>query len=486
MNLEDLELLAELRTNVYMFSAAKTYQQVKEMTGALVDDKGTVVPFNEFKKQANQIFEQYNQTWLKTEYDTAIGQGQSAMTWRQIEKDAEVLPMLKYDAIMDKNTSDICRPLDGLVAPVNDPVWKKVMPLNHFNCRCIVRQLEAGEEKLTSDSKKATMFNDATEKMQDVFKMNAGMDGYVFKEDHPYFTVPRKDREFAKENFGLPIPKNDGKEKVLPLPVEPAVKSFVPAKTIKEAEKWAKENGISQSVIYSGISIENANAINKTLKQVFDDFSINPLETLTGGSNSLGAGNGRLIKFNKAKTKPDEVKKQFENGVVKYEQRNLDRIKGAELAMEKYKDDPRLMLQARRQLREAKEASNFKRWSVHLKEEDVVEDLFIHEAGHVIEDQLLGRINRQFIQERFAIKNPATRLIELKPETIELRKQWGMIHSELTEKEVFSISKYGASDHYETFAESLVMYYREPENMPVSIKNYFDKLKEYAKRKGDN
>lgn len=209
MNLQDLELLAEMRTNIYMFSAAKTYQQVKEMTTALVDSTGTVVPYNEFKKQANKIFDQYNQTWLKTEYDTAIGQGQSAMTWRQIEKDAEVLPMLFYDAIMDKNTSDICRPLHGLTAPVNDPVWKKVMPLNHFNCRCIVRQMEAGEAKLTSEAKKATMFNDATEKMQDVFKMNAGMDGYVFKEDHPYFTVPKSAKEFAKNNFDLPIPKKD-------------------------------------------------------------------------------------------------------------------------------------------------------------------------------------------------------------------------------------------------------------------------------------
>lgn len=212
MEIVDLELLAELRTNIYMFSAAKTFQQVKEMTSALVDADGTVVSFGKFREQANQIFEQYNQTWLKTEYDTAIGQGQSAMTWRQIEKDAKVLPILKYDAIMDKNTSEICRPLDGLVAPVNDPVWKKIMPLNHFNCRCIVRQLQEGEEPLTSDSAKASMYEGATDKMQDVFKMNAGMDGYVFKKDHPYFTVPKADKDFAKQNFDLPIPKNDKKE----------------------------------------------------------------------------------------------------------------------------------------------------------------------------------------------------------------------------------------------------------------------------------
>lgn len=481
MNLQDLELLAEMRTNIYMFSAAKTYQQVKEMTEALVDADGTVVPFNQFKEQANQIFKQYNETWLKTEYDTAVGQAQSAMTWRQIEKDAEVLPLLKYDAILDKNTSDICRPLDGLVAPVTDPIWKTVMPLNHFNCRCIVRQLEEDEEAVTGDAEKEEVVNEAKNRMQDVFKMNAGMDGYVFKEDHPYFTVPKSAKEFAKDNFGLPIPKNDSKDTVVPVPkTQPA---FNPAKTIKEAEKWAVENGLSKKVIYSGISIDHANAINKTLKRVFDDFGLEPLDNIKGGAKSLGWGNGREISFNKSKTKPEELKKQFENGVLNYQARALRMIKNAE---EGLVNRPEYKAAFQKQLKDATEASKFKRWTVHLKEEDIVEDLFIHEAGHVIEDQLLGNINRILIQPRFGQRNPATRLMEFSKETDLMRKEWFEVHKALTKEEVYSISKYGASDFHETFAESLVMYYREPENMPVSIKNYFDKLKEYGKRKGDN
>jgi SPP1 gp7 family putative phage head morphogenesis protein len=207
--LQDLELLAELRTNIYMFSAAKTYQQVREMSSALIDERGVVVPFAKFKDKAKQTFDLYNDSYLKTEYDTAVGQAQNAMSWRQIEKDAEVLPLLEYDAIIDKFTSDICRPLNGLVAPVSDPVWKKIMPLNHFNCRCIVRQRRQGEVKETSAGKKAAVFQQVTGKMNDVFKMNAGQDGYVFKKDHPYFVVPKEDKEFAKKNFGLKIPKTD-------------------------------------------------------------------------------------------------------------------------------------------------------------------------------------------------------------------------------------------------------------------------------------
>jgi SPP1 gp7 family putative phage head morphogenesis protein len=205
--LRDLELLAELRTNVYLFSAAKTYQQIREMGAAAIDSRATVTPFKAFEEKAQSIFGQYNRNYLQTEYDTCIGQAQSAAKWRDIEREADILPMLMYDAVQDKHTSEICRPLDGLTAPVNDPVWKKIMPLNHFNCRCVVRQYD--DKRATPGKKKEAMFNEATEQMQDLFKMNPGQDGYIFSKAHPYFQVASKDRALAKRNFDLPIPKKD-------------------------------------------------------------------------------------------------------------------------------------------------------------------------------------------------------------------------------------------------------------------------------------
>ena len=207
----DLELLAELRTNIYMFSAAKTYQQVKEMTEALINDKGTIVSFDEFQEQADEIFDLYNDTWLKTEYDTAIGQATEAVKWQSIENQKDVLPYLRYSAILDNNTSEICAPLDGIVAPVDDPIWDTIAPLNHFNCRCLLEQIdmEEGENTETDEDDKNERVDGVIDEMQDVFKMNAGKDGYVFKEDHPYFDVPKEDREFAKNNFDLKIPHKD-------------------------------------------------------------------------------------------------------------------------------------------------------------------------------------------------------------------------------------------------------------------------------------
>lgn len=197
----DAELLADLRDNIYMFSAAKTYQQVKEMTEAAIDEDGAVRPFNDFRKDADQIFDTYNRDYLKTEYDTAIGQSQMAVKWNTIQDQKDVLPYLAYSTIGD--ACDICAPLDGFTAPVDDPVWDDIMPLNHFNCECIVEQQEDGEP---SDK---DVVDDVLERMDDTFKMNPGKDGYVFSPDHPYFSVPKEDKEFASGNFDLPIPKDD-------------------------------------------------------------------------------------------------------------------------------------------------------------------------------------------------------------------------------------------------------------------------------------
>lgn len=198
-----LALLEELRENIYMFSGAKTYQQVREMTDLLINDEG-VRGFSEFKREAMKVYEQYNVNWLNTEYNTAIGQAQSAERWQQIEEKADVLPMLKYSAIIDANTSDICKPLDGITLPVGDKFWNVHAPLNHFNCRCLLIQTEGRPTpKVLVDEAKKEMDS----KMRPVFKMNAGKDRVIFNEKHPYFDVAPKDKDYAKRNFDLPIPE---------------------------------------------------------------------------------------------------------------------------------------------------------------------------------------------------------------------------------------------------------------------------------------
>jgi len=200
----DLELLTSLRENIYMFSAAKSYTELKDMSSLLVQD-GKLASWQEFYKEAKHRFDIYNVDYAKTEYRTAVGQAQMAAQWNEIERTKDIIPFLKYSAIMDPNTSTICAPLDGIVAEVSDPIWNTIMPLNHFNCRCVVTQEYTGEP--TKDREQTALGVEG--QMQDVFKHNSGKDGMIYPKSHPYFDVPAKDREYAKNNFNLPIPKDD-------------------------------------------------------------------------------------------------------------------------------------------------------------------------------------------------------------------------------------------------------------------------------------
>jgi SPP1 gp7 family putative phage head morphogenesis protein len=204
----DAELLAELRENIYLFSAAKTYQQVKDMSEAILDGDD-IRPFREFREMAGGIFDEYNEVWLQTEYNTAIAEAQNAARWNEVEKNKKTLPLLKYSAVMDPNTSEICAPLDGTTLSVDDPFWNTFMPPNHFNCRCTVEQLTEDEGEETPRDNVGELEKEVGGQMQDLFKMNAAKDRVIFNEDHPYFDVPPEDRGFAENNFGLPIPEDD-------------------------------------------------------------------------------------------------------------------------------------------------------------------------------------------------------------------------------------------------------------------------------------
>jgi SPP1 gp7 family putative phage head morphogenesis protein len=64
-------------------------------------------------------------------------------------------PYLRFDAVGDSRTSEICEELDGKILPADDPFWKKHTPPLHFNCRSILVALspeEAEEEGIAAEA----------------------------------------------------------------------------------------------------------------------------------------------------------------------------------------------------------------------------------------------------------------------------------------------------------------------------------------------
>lgn len=218
-NSPDYATLRALKDNVYMFSAAKTFQQTREMTALLVQPDGkTITPYQEFRDQVAKISDQYNANWLRTEYDTAIAASQQVSAWERIEREREILPMLTYVTIGD--ACDICAPLNGTTLPATDPFWNALYPPNHFNCRCLTTQHAEDDVMQTKESVASKRENQVTSLMDDTFKLNVGKLQEVFSKEHPYFIVPEEFQAFAKENFGLPIPTP---EQIKVAPEKPAI-----------------------------------------------------------------------------------------------------------------------------------------------------------------------------------------------------------------------------------------------------------------------
>lgn len=193
---QDFEMLKSLRENVYVFSAAKTYQQTREMSAAITEGNN-IVPFSQFKVTAKEIFLQYNENYLRTEYNSAIAQANTARQWQEIEKTKEYLPMLTYKTAGDGRVRPTHEALNNISRPVDDKFWDKYMPPNGWNCRCTVLQSsDAIETSLTGFK--------APSDVPLIFRFNAGKEKIIFSPKHPYFKVAKGDKEFAKENFGLP------------------------------------------------------------------------------------------------------------------------------------------------------------------------------------------------------------------------------------------------------------------------------------------
>jgi hypothetical protein len=191
-------LLNDLRDNVWLFSAAKTYAFTNAASDLLLKEDGVIKSFSQFYKDGQELAGVYLENWAQAEYVTIIGQSQMAEQWRGIEKNKDITPYLTFSTA--GNPCPECAPFDGLTRLVDDPIWNKATPLLHFRCACIL--IPSDDAKLSSDSFVDDLPIDT---IPEDFRNNPGKTGEIFTSANPYFQdVPK---ELSKTNFGFKIPK---------------------------------------------------------------------------------------------------------------------------------------------------------------------------------------------------------------------------------------------------------------------------------------
>lgn len=188
-----------IENNIWRFSAAKQYQQVRILSRLV----SKAVPFSDFKKVADIVLSDYNKNYLKTEYVTSVLQSQAAREWVDFQENDNI-SFLKYNTQRDVRVRPKHVALDGITLPKNDPFWNDYTPANGWRCRCFVTGIERAR---STDLSKKNLPEFGTPDFPKEFKMNAGKDKIVFKENHPYFKISKGDAQLKKNNFNLPLPR---------------------------------------------------------------------------------------------------------------------------------------------------------------------------------------------------------------------------------------------------------------------------------------
>ena len=183
-------MVKELTANLEIFSGCKVYHSVRELS--LLKSENEFKSFKEYSAEAEKTFDQYYKQWARTEYDTTIAQAQMVERWEQIMEQAKSLPFLRYSAVIDDVTSDICEPLDGICLPIDDDFWDTNSPLNHFNCRCTLEQLDKFDAILTKQSKADEVSKEMDDRRQPLFNSNPYKDKAIFDKEHPYFDLDKQ------------------------------------------------------------------------------------------------------------------------------------------------------------------------------------------------------------------------------------------------------------------------------------------------------
>jgi SPP1 gp7 family putative phage head morphogenesis protein len=193
---DNYELYAAMKQNLFYFSAARTYQELKEIQGLLYEN-GVLVSketfkarVKEFVEQANRIDKKYNETWLATEYDFATNQSRANQRWQGFVNNSDIFPNLEYVAINDERTRESHRKLDGVIRPVSDAFWDTYAPLKAWGCRCY---LVATDKPVTEE-----LPTDLPE-IPAEFQGNRAKEGTIFSPKHAYFDIPAQDATTVKD-----------------------------------------------------------------------------------------------------------------------------------------------------------------------------------------------------------------------------------------------------------------------------------------------
>lgn len=136
------------RRKAFWVANAATADMVREVW--LLIDRAVAdgITFEQWKDEFERDpLEIWTASRLQTIFRTNVQQAYSDGRWRQ-QTDPDVMPhrpFWAFDGVEDFRQSNICKKLNGVVLPADDPFWRTHNPPLHFSCRSTIISLDAEE-----------------------------------------------------------------------------------------------------------------------------------------------------------------------------------------------------------------------------------------------------------------------------------------------------------------------------------------------------
>ena len=297
-------------------------------------------------------------------------------------KDSGADVVKQWDAALDKRTRPHHAQLDGQIREIDEPfevAGRTALYPGGFgvasediNCRCAL--LQRAKWELDDDELE------------------------TLKERAKYFGLDKTD---SFEDF---------KKKYLTAAEAPIVQStaFTPAKSIEEAEAYAEkfvdthyQSKYSGNISYKGISLENANKMNRVLTEVYDSYDVPMLNNLKpmnfreakwksavddGIAAAYQWGNGGTMFMNQKLFASEKITSAF---VKKSDDLLHTVLDGIDILLEKpaLKEKQRVYLKA------------LKKTGVQCFSQtaglDFAEATFVHESGHMLDDKMFRKMYKE-------------------------------------------------------------------------------------------
>ena len=182
------KITRKIRENLLLFSVAKA-NRIQEQISEL---KKLGLNKDAFIQEAKRVSNAQTGVYLDVEKNFAARSMQSAKDEQQFQKNKDIYPNCKYRTMEDDDVRHDHTLLNGMVKPVDDPVWITYTPPNGDRCRCWKESTTEQETVGIPDVK-----------IPPRFANNTGMTGEVFTKEHSYFQMDKADFVKVRENAEL-------------------------------------------------------------------------------------------------------------------------------------------------------------------------------------------------------------------------------------------------------------------------------------------